>query len=493
VQQLAVETAALFLCGGAAGLAVAAAALRLVPAHFHLGEIMPYGRQVGLDARILWVTLGVSLLTGLLTGSLPIVYATRRNLGPVLQTLSQRTTRTRSRRRTQSVFVAGQIAVSLVLLTAAIVTGRNLEALLGQGFGVTTDHRLVASVALPAYRYGFGPAGTEEHINPFKERALERIRSLPGVVRASVSNRAPLSSDWPQKFGFRVPDHVPVPGETPAVAFAYQVFSGYFQTLGIPLLHGRDLSPSDDANAPAVAVVSAEIARRYFPDRDPLGARVQLFGRDCEIIGVVGETQNVPLSLGNAPVLYLSASQWPALNDEAVFVMQTSLPPAAMVASVTQVLTEIDPLLAVRATTLSRMQQSAVVTQSAPREIAGLFAVLAVLLTALGLYGVLAAAVAQGTRDLAIRIALGAGRGSISGMVLRRGAALALAGTTVGVLASWPVLRFIEPLLATSDGARATTPVVAAAFTAVITLLISYLPARRASRVDPAVVLRDDN
>ncbi len=493
VQQLAVETATLFLCGGAAGVLVAAAALRLVPAHFHLSEIMPYGGHVGLDARILWATLGVSLLTGLLTGALPIVYATRRNLGPVLQALSQRTTRSRSRRRTQSVFVAGQIAVSLVLLTAAIVTGRNLDALLGRGFGVATDHRLVASVALPAYRYGSGPAGTEEHVNPFKEQALERIRSLPGVVRASVSNRVPLSSDWPQKFGFGVAGHDPVPGETPGVAFAYQVFPGYFRTMGIPLMRGRDFSPTDGANAPAATIVSAAIAQRFFADRDPLGGRVQFFGRDCEVIGVVGETQNVPLSLGNAPVLYLSASQWPAFNDEAAFVMETSLPPAAMVASVTQVLTEIDPLLAVRATTLARMQQSAVVTQSAPREIAGLFAVLAVLLTALGLYGVLAASVAQGTRDLAIRVALGAGRGSISGMVLRRGAVLALAGSAAGVLVSWPALRWIEPLLATADGARAATPLVAAALTAAMTLLISYLPARRASRVDPSVVLRDDN
>jgi len=491
-QQLAVETAMLFLCGGATAALVAATALRFVPAHFHLSELMPYGRHIGLEAWVLGATLGVSLLTGAVTGSVPIVYATRRNLGPVLQALSQHTTRSRSRRRTQSAFVAGQIALSLVLLTGAIVTGRNLRALLGQGFGVTADHRLVASVALPAYRYGSGVAGTEERINPFKEQALERIRALPGVVRASVSNRVPLSSDWPQKFGFRVPDYVSAPGETPGVAFAYQVSPGYFHTLGVPLIRGRDFSATDGARAPPVAIVSATIARRFFAGRDPLGGRIQIANNECEIVGVVGETQNVPLSLGNAPALYFSARQWPAFNDEAVFVVQTSLPPAAMVASVTQAINGFDPLLSVRVTDLSRMLRSAVVSQSAPMEIAGLFATLAVLLTAVGLYGVLAASVAQGARDLAIRIALGARRGAISRMVLLRGGALALAGTAVGALFSWPALRWIEPLLATADATRPAALLVAAAVTAVMTMLVSYLPARRASRVDPSVVLRDD-
>jgi predicted permease len=491
-QQLTVETLVLFLSGGVAGALVAAAVLRFLPAHFRLSEVMPYGQQVGFDGRLLAATIGASLLTGLLAGSLPILSATRRDLRGLLQALSLHTTGSRHRRWTQSAFVAGQIALSLVLLTGAIITGRNLRGLLDQGFGVTTENRLVASVALPEYRFGHGFAANQERINPFKEQALERIRSLPGVARASVSNRVPLSRDWPQKFGFRVPGREPAPNETPAIAFAYEVHPGFFQTLGVPLLRGRDFEPTDDADSPPVVVVSSAIARRYFEEGRALGERIQLFERDCEIIGVVGETQNVPLSLGNAPALYLSATQWPAFNDEAAFVVQTAVPPDTMAAAITGALKAIDPMLSVRVTSLARMQRTAIVTQSAPMEIAGLFAILAVLLTALGLYGVLASSVAHRTRDLAIRIALGAQRRAVSRMVLVQGGFLTLAGTLVGALAAWPMLRWIEPLLATADTARGYAPVLAAGLILVVTLVASYLPARRASRVDPVVALRNE-
>jgi predicted permease len=428
-----------------------------------------------------------------LTGILPIALATRRNPGGILQALSHQTTSGRNRRWTQSVFVIGQVALAMLLLTAAAVTMRNLRGLLATGFGVATESRLVASVALPAYRYGSGFPATVEKINPFKEQALQRIRALPGVVDATVSNRVPLSSDWPAKFGFQVPGYQPAPGESPAYSFAYQVHPGYFQVLGMPLVRGRDLAATDDASAPPIAIISEAIARKYFSDRDPVGARItSVYGRECEIIGVVGETQNVPFSIGNAPTIYFSARQWPAFNDEAVFVVRTALPPDAMTAAVTQALLAVDPLLSVRMTDLARLQRSAVVTQSAPMEIAGSFALVAMVLTAIGLYGVLASVVAQRTRELAIRIALGASRRSIFRMVLLRGGVLALAGTALGVLVTLPMLQWIKPMLKAADATRPGTLLYTGVLILVVTLLASYLPARRAAKVDPLVALRND-
>jgi hypothetical protein len=200
----------------------------------------------------------------------------------------------------------------------------------------------------------------------------------------------------------------------------------------------------------------------------------------------------VPLSLGNAPTIYLSAAQWQAFNDEAVFVVHTSLPTDAMATVVTRALMAGDPLLSVRVTDLARLLQSAVLTQSAPMEIAGFFALVAILLTAIGLYGVLASSVAQRTKELGIRIALGAPRGSVLRMVLVRGGALALAGTALGALVALPLLRWIQPLLVTPDATRPGTLLQAAGLIIVVALLASYVPARRAAGVDPMVSLRND-
>ena len=489
-RQLTAETLVLFLCGGAASVALTLAALQWVPAHFHLAEIIPYGQTIGFDGGILAATLGLALATGLLTGVLPILFATRRNLNTVLQSLNHQSTASRGSRTTQSVFVIAQIALALVMLTAAGVTVRNLHALLDTGFGVATENRLVATVALPDYRYGSDFPATMDNINPFKDRALEELRALPGVTGASVSNRVPLSRDWPQKFGFEVPGYHPTPGENPAIAFAYEIHPDYFATIGTPLLRGRDITHADDAGSLPVVIISDEIARRYFPDRDPIGQRLAFSGRECEIIGIAGATQNVPLSLGNAPTLYLSAKQWPVFHDESVFIVRSELPPEALATAVTAALTRVDPLLSVRITDLERLQQSAVVTQSTPMEIATLFALVAVLLTSLGLYGVLATTVAQRNRELAIRLALGASNRSLFRNVLLSGTRLALIGSTVGALIALPLLQWIQPLLATSETTPATMILPAIGIIITVTLLASYLPARRASKVDPITSLR---
>ena len=489
-RQLVTETVMLFLFGGALAVPIATLALRLLPRYFDLDQTMPYGKSVQFNWRVAAVAVGVSLVAGLLAASLPVWCIGRRGAGGALHALGYQTTAGRRQNWTQSAFVVAQVALALVLLTAAGVTLRNVHQLLARGFGVAVENRIVAQVALPHYRYGEGFAATQAKINPFKQQALERLRSLPGVRSATVANRVPLSADWPMKFGFEISGYEPTPGELPGVTFAYQVEPGFFRTLGMTLLRGRDLAPADGAGQEPVVIVSEQIARKYFPGREPLGSQLMFFGRSCRIVGVVGEIQNVPLSYGNAPTIYLASAQWPSFRDETVFVVHTELPAEVMASLVEKTLATVDPLLSVQTTTGARLQRGAIFTQRAPAEIAGFFAAAALLLTALGLYGVLAHAVAQRTREIGIRLALGAPRRAILRMVLSRGACLALGGSALGVLVSVPLLQMIKPLIVEKEAARPDVLIFAAGLILAVVLLASFLPARRATKVDPTEALR---
>jgi predicted permease len=489
-RQLVTETVTLFLFGGALAVPVAILALRLLPRYFDLHQTMPYGQSVQFDWRVAAVALGVSFVAGLFAACLPVWCIARRGAGGALQALGYQTTAGKRQNWTQSAFVVAQVALALVLLTAAGVTLRNVHQLLAKGFGVAVENRVIAQVALPHYRYGEGFAATQAKINPFKQQALAKLRSLPGVKNATASNRVPLSADWPMKFGFEIPGYEPTPGELPGITFAYQVEPGFFRTLGMTLLHGRDLEASDGAGQEPVVIVSDQIARRYFAGREPLDAQLMFFGRTCRIVGVVGEIQNVPLSYGNAPTIYLASAQWPSFRDETIFVVHTELPAEVMAPMVAKALATVDPLLSVQTTTGARLQRGAIFTQNAPAQIAGFFAAAALLLTALGLYGVLAHAVAQRTREIGIRLALGAPRPAILRMVLSRGAGLALVGSALGVLVSAPLLQMIKPLIVEKEAARPDVLVFAIGLILGVVLLASLLPARRATKVDPTEALR---
>ena len=489
-RQLVTETVTLFLCGGTLAVPIAMTALRWLPRYFDLNQTMPYGQSVRFNWQFVALTLGVSLVTGLLAAGLPVWCIARRDARRALQSLGYQATAGRNHNWTQSAFVVAQVALALVLLTAAGITLRNVHQLLAKGVGVAVENRIVAQVALPHYRYGEGFEATQAKINPFKQQALEKLRRLPGVKSATVSNRVPLSADWPMKFGFGIPGYEPTPGEQPGITFAYQVEPGFFRTLGMTLLHGRDLEASDGASQEPVVIVSEQIARRYFAGREPLGAQLMFFGRACRIVGVVGETQNVPLSYGNASAIYLPSAQWPAFRDEAVFVVHTELPAEVIAPAVTKALETVDPLLSVQTTSVVRMQRDAIFTQTAPAQIAGFFAAAALLLTALGLYGVLAHAVAQRTREIGIRLALGASRPAILRMVLSRGAMLALVGSALGVLGSIPLLQMIKPLIVDKEAASPDVLILAAGLILAVVLLASFLPAHRATKIDPTEALR---
>jgi predicted permease len=489
-RQFAIETMMLFVLGGLLAAWVGRAALEFLRVHFHLEQTTPFGQPAEFGWSMLAVTLAAAVFAGLLAGIVPAVFAARRDVTGAIQAVGLRTTGGRGRRWSQSGFVVMQVALALVLVTTSAVTTRNLQGLIERGFGLAVEDRIVVKIALPEYRYGTGIEATTARINPFKEQAIAALAALPGVRSVTGGNRVPLSSDQPLKFGFHVPGYTPGPGEGPTIALVYHVQPGFFQTLGIALLRGRDFDFSDRPGTQPSVVITAEIARKYFQETDPLGSALQCGGREFRIIGVVNDTRGVPLNFGDAPALYFPVAQWPAPAEESVFVVQTEAQVAGLAPAITRTLLALDPQLSVTTTTMADVQDRAVLTQSMLREVAGIFAALSVVLMSLGLYGVLANLATQRTREFGIRIALGASRGSVFGLVLGWGGRLAVLGLGLGLLLCVPALRWMKPLMVEANATEPVILVAAGGLILAVTLFASYWPARRATKVDPVVVLR---
>jgi len=489
-RQLALETIMLFLLGGVVAALVARVGVVLLRAHFDLGQTTQYGQLPEFDGRMVAVTLCAAIFAGALSGIVPALFVARRDLRGSIQAIGQRSTSAHGGRWTQSIFVVAQVALALVLLAAAGITVRNLDGMLRRGFGVAVKDRIVAKVSLPEYRYGSGRKATAQTINPFKERAVAALKALPGVRNVTVSNRVPLSAERPTKSGFGVSGYTPEPGESPAVAFVYQVSSGFFRTLGITQQRGRDFAATDGSETQPVAIISEQIARKFFAGRDPIGEQIGFSTKSCRIIGVVGEARSVPLNFGDAPAIYVLNSQWPVQTEDAVFVVHTDTRVASLAPVAMKTLLALDPLLTVTVTSMEEIQQRALLTRSVPTEIAGFFAVLSILLMGLGLYGVLANLVTQRNQEFGVRLALGAPRRAIFGMILSWGGRLTFVGIGLGMLLCLPVVRWLKPLMTATDAAASGTLIIAAALVFAVSMLASYWPARRATKVDPMVVLR---
>ena len=490
-RQLITETVLLFAIGGFLGLVIARWAISLLPSHIGFQDVLQFGRLPEINGTVFLLTLGLTLLCGLVAGSIPAYVAMRGTLGTTLQTLNTGKTSGGHRHALQNTFVIAQVALAFVLLVGTGVLIRNVEGLLTEGFGCETEDRIAVEVAIPRYRFGSSRTETRERINPFKDEALKQIRALPGVKIATFANRVPLSKNNPLKSSFQPGNYEPGPGEM-VVAMWYQVDSDYFQTMGIPLLAGRSFESSDTWDSPAVVVVSETIADRYYHGRDPINEILRFWGVDCTIIGIVSDTLDVPMHYGDAPTLYFPYTQWPVTSqvEDTTLVVLTELPLESMTEPIGNVLHSIDPMLTFEFSTMDLIREKAMVSRSAPMEIAGVFAVAAILLAAMGIYGVLAASVSGRTKEIGIRLSLGARKSSIFGGVLARGARLTLVGLVLGLALSVFPLRWMNSLLTEVNATSLDMLFFAALLVLAVAFLASYVPARRAIKTDPTFTLR---
>jgi putative ABC transport system permease protein len=479
-------TESLVLAGGAGllglGLAVwgTGALVRLLPPDLALPRL----DEVRIDGRVLGFALGVSLLTGVLFGITPALFGSAVKLAQTLRETARGTTRGRSRIRKALVVV--EVALAVVLLVGAGLLGRSLQRLLEVDTGVRPGQVLTMRLWLSGPQYQEAAP-----LRSFMARLLPRLEALPGARSAGAEHHLPLTGDR-LGHGFHRADRPP-PGEGERLSTHIRAVAGdYFTTMGIPLLRGRAFAARDHADAPPVAVVNEELARRYFPGEDPIGKRVRYEWSDTlsvEIVGVVGSVREMGPREEPAPAIYRPYAQMP--TPRVALVIRAAGDPLALAAAAAAAVREIDPAQPVAE--VRTMEEVAAATVARPRlnlYLLGGFAAMALLLAALGLYGVVSYSVTQRSQEIGVRIALGARPGHVLRLVVREGMRLTVLGLLIGLGAALAATHVMESLL---FGVSATDPLTLAgvsAFVAAVALLASYLPAFRATRLDPMAALR---
>ncbi len=485
VRQLFTENLLLALLGGAIGVLFASWILGILVATMQQSAGI-FGLKNQLDGQVATFAVAVSLLTAILFGLAPALRATRTDLQSTLKDLGSSVSHHVSSVRLRKALIVGQVALTAVLLTAAGLFTRSMLNLKNTNLGLRPDHVLQFSIAPELNRYSPQRAIT------FVDRLRHTIDALPGVSSVSAASVPILSNDdWGADV--TIQGYPAREGEDMHV-WRNDVGPDYFATLGTPLLAGRELRDSDTAASPLVAVVNAAFVRRFLQGHNPLGIHFHLgSGTDkpeIEIVGVVKDSKHSDPRDTIHPFVYAPYAQDPTFG-RATFYVRTAAEPAAMAATLRKAVQELDPNLPVY--DMQTLVQQVDETVFADRLLTFLslcLGLLAAVLAAIGLYGVMAYVVARRTREIGIRMALGATRESIAGLILREVARMAAIGLAIGLAVALAADRLVASLL---YGVRATDPLVFAAavlLLALVALLAGGLPARRAASVDPVVALR---
>jgi len=424
--------------------------------------------------------LGITTLIGLIVGLVPAVYASRNDLQTSLKLSSSRTA---AHNRARSGLVVMEVALALVLLVGGGLLMRSLQRLFAISPGFDTAGLLTMQVQTSGQRFD---QATNDR---FFAQALEAVRRTPGVRAAAFTSQLPLSDD-DDEYGARFEGDDPTLGYN---VFRYAVSPGYFETIGVPLRRGRLINERDNANAPPVLLISESLAKRKFGDRDPIGQRVHVGPIDrpwYTVIGVVGDVKQVSLAVNQPDAVYIPTTQsWD------VEVTQSLIVRAVNAAGLTSVIKKAiwsankdQPI--VRIATMDALLTASAGERRFALILFEAFGFVALALAAIGIYGVLASSVTERTREIGIRLALGAQRSSVLHLVLRQGLMLTLGGVSLGLLAAWALTRLLIKLLYGVTPTDPFTFAVVALLLITVALVASYIPARRATKVDPLVALR---
>ena len=482
VRQLLTEGVLLTLAGGAAGLLVAWLGVDILKSLAPQGLAVPRLEDVALDSGTAGFAVLLALAAGALVGLAPAIQASRPDLARPLRDESRGATS----RRTQSLraaFVVVQTALALVLLVGSALLLQSFLALTRVDPGFDCDRLLTFTVALPRADYP-----ERAQVGEFFDRLLERVEALPGVRAAAGVSNLPLSGRNTDT-GFDIVGREPTgPAERPTTWY-HQVTRDYFRTVGLELLEGRVFDEPDGPDAPLATVVNEAFERRYFPHEGALGHRIRTGDLEWEIIGKVEDTKNFGLADDEPPTAYLAQAQLP--SRFLGFVVRTEGEPLALAPSVRRVLSELDPHIAAAGfSTMEDVLAGAAAPERAVGFLITLLGLVALALAAVGLYAVVAYAARQRTREIGIRMALGAASGDVLTLVLRHGLGLALLGLAVGLGCAALGSRWLQGLLFGIGPLDPGTYVTSALLLGGVALLATWLPARRAARLDPVEALR---
>jgi macrolide transport system ATP-binding/permease protein len=480
IRQLITEGMILSACGGLLGLGIAALAIRTL-----LKFSPPLPLEISLDAsldhRVLMFTLGASLLTGILFSMLPAFRSTKLNITPSMKAGEDIKGKSHTRILGRDVLVVGQIAVSLLLLIMAGLFVRSLGKAQQINLGFDPANRLLASADTFLARY------SDDQSRAFDARLLEEVRSTPGVIDASSTVFAPLSGGYLGDGHVYIEGEIPVPDYDRPKVFYDKVGSCFFRTMGTPLLAGRDFTEHDVNGSLQVAVVNQTFANTFWPGENPIGKHLKLNASDSPWIEVVGLVPTGKyLSLGEASQRHLFLA-----GDSSGLVIHTTGDPHQYMQAIRAAVQRLDPNLAVVSVeTMDEHLGFAFYPARMSAFLLGLFGVLGLSLAMLGLYGLLAFVVRQRAHEVGIRLALGASKHDILSVVMRQGILLVGMGMTLGLSAAYAASHVVAGLLYGISAHDILTFAEASLFLGIVALLAMYMPARRATQVDPIVTLR---
>jgi len=491
IRQMLTESLLLSIFGGGVGLAIGYWSLRLL--HRFIPQDMLFVQQITLDLRVLAFLFGVSLASGLIFGLFPALHAMRVDLNESLkESGASAPSRQSFLRRARGLLAVAEMAMALVLLVGAGLLMKSFWRLTNVATGFQPESVITAKLSLSSHEYYQSSRRAE-----FYDAVLRRISVLPGVNTAAFSSDLPFGNkNW---INFKID----LQEETPAhlakqdqnYVSIYNATSDYFRAMGIPLRAGRVFNFNDVANAPPVVIINEALARLFWPNENPVGRKIGLphnFGQPipwAEIVGIVGDTKEHALDKASEPEYYIPLLQSPI--GASYLAARISGSPSLAIEAIRQAVAQVDPTIPLSEFISMKDRISDSIAEPRFRTLLlGVFAGLALVLAAAGIYGVMSYSVAQRTREIGIRMALGADRGSVLQMVLAQTARLTLLGIAIGLASSWALTKLLENSLFGVKPHDALTLIAVSVLLSIVALVASYVPARRAMRVDPLVALR---
>ncbi len=482
VRLLLVESMLVALMAGALGVLLAEWCTSLLTSFG--GDSLGMSSELPIDLRVLVFTAAISLLSGLLFGLIPALQLSRPDLNSVLRDEGRGNTGGRRRNLARSLLVVGQVGLSMVLIIGAGLLIRSFVRLQATSAGFDPHGVLTMRIQLPPAKYR-----TPQQMVTFYNRAIEQAASVPGVQAAAISSALPVVPMRLSPVLFEGQPEVPLP-QRPIVSIQ-AISPDYSAVLHVPLLRGRTFDEHDDAEGARVVMVNQTLARRFWPNQDPIGKKVWP-GRQTAaalVVGVLGDVKNFGLAADSNPEVFLPFPQlpWPLLN----LFLRTSLDPASLVPAVRREIAKIDqdqPVTGVQ--TLEEVIASSTSQRRFTMLLLAAFSATALILAIVGIYGALAYSVAQRTGELGVRIALGADRSDILRLVVGQGLALTLAGIALGLLGSLLLTRVMSSMLFQVSASDPATFALSGALFLAVASIASYLQARRATRIDPTEALR---
>jgi len=480
VRQMLTESVLLGTIGGLAGLLLATWGVRVLLAF--VPKEIPRLEGVGIDRGALLFAGAISLGTGMLVGLAPAWRARKPDLTQPLREGGRGVAGLASVKRIRGLLAVTEVALALMLLIGSGLFLRSFQRLTDVDPGFKSDHLLTMAVALQFARYS-EPAKQVA----FFDQALQRIRSTPGVVAAGACTSLPPNAIQ-QSSGFAIEGQPAGSGQPPSALYM-PATPGYLEALGLPLLRGRTIAATDDAAAPGTAVINQTLARNFFPDDDPLKHRIAINGVTRNVVGVVGDAKYEGLGTPAGPQVYIPYTQsaFPAMR----IVVRTSVEPTSLIGPIRSQIQSIDSEEGpTRIATMTQLLADSVAQPRFNTFLIGLFAVLAFILSAIGVYGVISYDVAQRTNEIGVRMALGARTLDVLRMILIHGLALTLGGLILGIAGALMLTRFLSTLLFDVKPTDLPTYIVASLLLVAVALAACLIPARRATKVDPLIALR---